>query len=90
MRQWVIRITDYADRLLDGLNELPEWPDNVKQMQRNWIGKSSGTQFSMSIYNTDLSFDVFTTRIDTVYGMSYVALAPEHPLVPRITTPDQS
>lgn len=86
MRQWVIRITDYAERLLDGLNELPEWPDNVKEMQRNRIGKSEGTEFVMQVQGAEHSFSIYTTRVDTVFGMSFVALAPEHPLVQEITT----
>ncbi len=86
MRQRVIRITDYADRLLEWLDELVERPDSVKQMQRHWIGKAEGTQFTMQIQGHNDSIDIYTTRIDTVYGMSYVALAPEHPLLSKITT----
>ena len=90
MRQWVIRITDYAERLLDGLNELPEWPDNVKEMQRNRIGKSEGTEFVMHIQGSEHNFSIYTTRVDTVFGMSFVALAPEHPLVQEITTKEHA
>ncbi len=83
--QWFLRITTYADELLemDGL----QWPERVLEMQRNWIGRSSGVQFALSIRDhPDLSFEVFTTRIDTVYGMTFCVLAPEHPLVSVITT----
>lgn len=88
MRQWVIRITDYADRLLEWLDELVERPDNVKQMQRHWIGKAEWTQFAMQVADHNDTIHIYTTRIDTVYGMSYVALAPEHELVEKITTPE--
>lgn len=90
MRQRVIRITDYADRLLEWLDELVERPDSVKQMQRHWIGKAEGTEFTMQIQGYDDTIGIYTTRIDTVYGMSYVALAPEHPLLSKITTAEQS
>jgi leucyl-tRNA synthetase len=90
MRQRVIRITDYADRLLEWLDELVERPDSVKQMQRHWIGKAEWTEFTMQIQGYDDTIGIYTTRIDTVYGMSYVALAPEHPLLSKITTAEQS
>lgn len=90
MRQRVIRITDYADRLLDWLDELVERPDSVKQMQRHWIGKAEGTEFTMQIQWYNDTIGIYTTRIDTVYGMSYVALAPEHPLLSKITTAEQT
>ncbi|MDR2540990.1 MAG: class I tRNA ligase family protein [Candidatus Peribacteria bacterium] len=112
MRQWVLRITKYADRLLEGLDAL-DWDESMKELERNWIGKSSGTQFEMnvknfgelednqlkdcedsnqiilrnSLDNFQKFFSVFTTRIDTVFGMSFVVMAPEHTLVDQITTP---
>ncbi|WP_129045224.1 leucine--tRNA ligase [Companilactobacillus metriopterae] len=85
MRQWMLKITAYADRLLDDL-DLIDWPEHIKEMQRNWIGRSIGAQLSFPIANNDKKIDVFTTRIDTVYGVSYVVLAPEHELVDQITT----
>lgn len=86
MKQWVLRITKYADRMLQWLQELPGWASHIKELQKNWIGKSQWTQFKMKIDGTDLWFEVFTTRVDTVFGMSFVAMAPEHPLVEQITT----
>ncbi len=88
MRQWVLRITAYADRLLEDLEEL-DWPESLKDMQRNWIGRSEGAQITFDIAQTDESFTVFTTRPDTLYGATYAVLAPEHPLVEKITTPEQ-
>jgi leucyl-tRNA synthetase len=78
--QWFFKITDFAQRLLDDLEGL-DWPDRVLTMQRNWIGRSEGCQFSMMVEDSDLSFDVYTTRPDTVFGMTFAVLAPEHPLV---------
>jgi leucyl-tRNA synthetase len=78
--QWFFRITEYAQRLLDDLVGL-DWPERVLTMQRNWIGRSEGCQFVMAVDGTDLSFEVYTTRPDTVFGMSFAVLAPEHPLV---------
>jgi len=86
LNQWFLKISDYSDELLDGLNEIGDWPENVKAMQQNWIGKSEGAEFSLNIDGTDLSFDVFTTRPDTIYGATYLVLAPEHKLVKRLTT----
>ena len=88
MRQWVLRITKYAQRLLDGLDSL-DWDESMKELERNWIGKSEGTQFQMRLQNSDDVFEIYTTRIDTVFGMSFVVMAPEHPLVEKITTPEQ-
>ena len=88
MRQWVLRITMYADRLLNDLKQL-EWSESVKEMQRNWIGKSTGYEFSFRIKNSRETLPVFTTRLDTLYGVTFVVLAPEHPLVESITTPEQ-
>ena len=87
MRQWMLRITAYAERLLEDLDQV-DWPDYVKEMQRNWIGKSHGAEIRMPIAGSDGSFPVFTTRPDTLFGATYCVLAPEHPLVPQITTPD--
>jgi len=81
LEQWFFKITDYAQRLLDDLEMLPGWPDKVKIMQRNWIGRSQGCQFSMDIEGCDEKITVFTTRPDTVFGVTYMVLAPEHPLV---------
>jgi len=81
LEQWFFKITDYAQRLLDDLEQLEGWPDKVKIMQRNWIGRSEGCQFSMAIEGSDEMLTVFTTRPDTVYGVTYMVLAPEHPLV---------
>ena len=79
--QWFIRITDYAQELVDCLDELDGWPERVVTMQRNWIGRSEGVHFKMDIADTDLSIEAFTTRIDTIFGVTFVALAAEHPFV---------
>ncbi len=88
MRQWVLRITEYADRLLEDL-DLVDWPEHLKEMQRNWIGKSDGAMMTFKVDQADQSFEVFTTRPDTIYGATYCVLAPEHPLVLEITTEDE-
>lgn len=88
MKQWVLKITAYGDKLLAGLDDL-DWPSSTIQMQRNWIGKSQGVEVDFKIENTDKKFSVFTTRVDTLYGCTYVVLAPEHLLVKEITTKDQ-
>ncbi|MCF7831675.1 MAG: leucine--tRNA ligase [Candidatus Pacebacteria bacterium] len=80
MRQWVLKITDYADRLLVDLNTLPKWPEGVKEAQRNWIGKSEGSEIAFAL-NTGENVKVFTTRADTLFGATYIVFAPEHPLV---------
>ncbi len=85
LEQWFFKITDYAQRLLDDLEILEGWPDKVKIMQKNWIGRSEGCQFSMLIEGSVEKLTVFTTRPDTVYGVTYMVLAPEHPLVPVIS-----
>ena len=88
MKQWVIDINKYAERLLDGLEEL-DWPEASKVAQRNWIGKSVGVNVDFKVDGTDLSFTVFTTRCDTLFGATYCVLAPEHRLVDKITTKDR-
>lgn len=88
MRQWVLRITKYADRLVDDLEEV-DWPESIKEMQRNWIGRSEGAQVKFTIAGTDHDFEVFTTRPDTLFGATYAVLAPEHKLVKEITTDEQ-
>ena len=88
MRQWLLKITKYADKLLDGLNGL-DWPVSTLEMQKNWIGRSVGAKVIFKIKDSDLKFDVFTTRVDTLYGCSYCVLAPEHPLVKELTTEEQ-
>ena len=81
MRQWVIRITDYAQRLLEDLEKLPGWENTIKEMQRNWIGRSEGAEIDFMIADTDEKIRVFTTRVDTIFGCTYVVLAPENKLV---------
>ena len=88
MRQWVLRITEYADRLLEDLEEL-DWPENLKEMQRNWIGKSTGAMVKFSVKNQNKAFEIFTTRPDTIYGATYCVLAPEHPMVLELMTQDE-
>jgi len=88
MRQWMLKITKYAERLLADLDEV-EWPESVKEMQRNWIGKSHGADVVFAIEGTDRDFTVFTTRPDTLFGATYCVFAPEHPLVAEITTDEQ-
>ena len=88
MRQWVLKITDYAEKLLADLDIL-DWPESLKAMQRNWIGKSVGAEIDFKIEGTDKAFTVFTTRADTVFGVSYCVLAPEHKLVEEIVTEGQ-
>lgn len=89
LEQWFFKITDYAQRLLDDLDMLPGWPDKVKTMQKNWIGRSEGCEFSLPIENSEETLTVFTTRPDTVFGITYMVLAPEHPLVEQICQPKQ-
>lgn len=88
MRQWMLKITAYADRLLDDL-ELVDWPESIKDMQRNWIGKSIGANVDFKVKGTDYKFTVFTTRPDTLFGATYSVMAPELDLVKKITTPEQ-
>ncbi len=88
MRQWVLKITDYAEQLLKDL-DLVDWPESTKEMQRNWIGKSQGANVVFRIDGHDAEFTVFTTRCDTLFGATYCVMAPEHPFVDDITTPEQ-
>jgi leucyl-tRNA synthetase len=92
MQQWAMRITAYAQRLLDGLEEV-DWPEPLKEMQRNWIGKSIGAELDFQLLATGagpMKITVFTTRIDTIFGVTYLVLAPEHPLVAQLITPAQA
>ena len=89
LKQWFFKITDYAEQLLTDLDKLTGWPDRVKTMQANWIGKSVGAYLEFPIKDSTEKIAVFTTRPDTVYGVTYVVLAPEHPLTTLVTTPEQ-
>ncbi|MDT8325574.1 MAG: class I tRNA ligase family protein, partial [Bacteroidota bacterium] len=88
MRQWMLKITAYAERLLNDLDEL-EWPESLKEMQRNWIGRSVGAEVRFTVDGSGEDITVFTTRPDTLWGATYMVLAPEHPLVAAITTDAQ-
>ena len=88
MRQWILKITVYADRLEKDLEGL-DWPKSTLEMQRNWIGRSTGVQIRFNIEGKDTYFDVFTTRVDTLFGCTYCCLAPEHPLVKELVSPEQ-
>ena len=88
MRQWFLRITEYADRLLNSLDTL-DWSESMKDMQRNWIGRSEGASVHFQLQDHDAQIEVFTTRPDTIFGATFMVLAPEHELVAKITTPDQ-
>ncbi|MBR2706217.1 MAG: leucine--tRNA ligase [Mogibacterium sp.] len=85
LSQWYLKITDYADRLLDNLDRLEGWPDKVKTMQRNWIGKSYGANIDFEIKDSDKKLEVFTTRADTLFGATYMVMSPEHPFVEELT-----
>ncbi|HXM57045.1 MAG TPA: leucine--tRNA ligase, partial [Candidatus Dormibacteraeota bacterium] len=89
LEQWFFKITDYADRLLDDLALLPEWPEKVKLMQTNWIGRSHGVEVDFPVPELGESLRVYTTRPDTLFGVTFMVLAPEHPLVERLTTGEQ-
>jgi leucyl-tRNA synthetase len=89
LKQWFLKITDYAEELLQDLDQLTGWPERVKLMQANWIGKSTGAYLEFPIVGREEKIGVFTTRPDTVYGVTYVVLAPEHPLTRQVTTPDR-
>ncbi len=84
LKQWYFKITDYADRLIDDLDKLPGWPENVKTIQRDWIGRSYGAEIDFTIKETGEKLPIFTTRPDTIYGVTYMAIAPESPLVDRL------
>ncbi|MEI6596042.1 MAG: class I tRNA ligase family protein, partial [Bacteroidota bacterium] len=88
MLQWSLRISKYADRLLNDLDQL-DWTESLKETQRNWIGKSEGSSIKFAISNSQFAIEVFTTRPDTIFGVSFVTLAPEHELVEKLTTPDR-
>ncbi len=88
MKQWMLRITEYSDRLLDGLEDL-DWPESIKTSQRNWIGKSTGAEIRFTEKSSGEPLKVFTTRPDTIFGVTYMVLAPEHALVDKITTDNQ-
>jgi leucyl-tRNA synthetase len=81
--QWVLKITDYADRMLADLDAL-EWPEHIKEAQRNWIGRSEGSEIEFALKGSDEKIKVFTTRADTLFGSTYMVLAPEHPLIPKL------
>ncbi|MDA3803045.1 MAG: leucine--tRNA ligase [Patescibacteria group bacterium] len=84
MRQWVLKITDYADRLLNDLDKLPDWEESIKEMQKNWIGRSEGAEIKFKIKNREDKISVFTTRVDTIFGCTYVVLAPENKLISNL------
>ena len=88
IRQWILKITAYADKLLEDLDSL-DWPESVKAMQRNWIGRSEGAAVFFQLENSDEKLEVYTTRCDTLFGATYMVIAPEHPLVNKLTTPEQ-
>lgn len=88
MKQWFLRITPYAQRLLDGLNTI-DWPESVREVQRNWIGRSEGADIFFPVKGTNLSLEIYTTRPDTIFGSTFMVLAPEHSLVGQITTSDR-
>jgi leucyl-tRNA synthetase len=88
LKQWYFKITDYTERLLDGLDTI-DWPEKIKAMQRNWIGKSEGAKVFFPIANSDQKIEVFTTRPDTLFGATYLVLSPEHAMVAALTTPEQ-
>ena len=88
MRQWCLRVSAYAQRLLDGLDEI-DWSDSLKEAQRNWIGRSEGTEMEFKVADSDKSFTIFTTRADTIFGVTFMVLAPESELVDQLTTPEQ-
>ncbi len=89
MKQWTLNIPAYAEKLLSGLDNIPEWPNSTKEGQRNWIGKSIGAEVEFKVENSDYTFRVFTTRADTLFGATYCVLCPEHDLVKKITTLEQ-
>ena len=88
MKQWCLRVSAYSQRLLDDLNTI-DWTDSIKETQRNWIGRSEGTEMEFSVKDSDVKFTIFTTRADTIFGVSFMVLAPESELVHQLTTPEQ-
>lgn len=88
MKQWMLKITDYAERLLNDLDKI-DWPERTKEAQRNWIGKSEGAVVKFKVKNSESEFEIFTTRPDTMFGVTFMVLAPEHPLVKKLTSPAQ-
>lgn len=88
LQQWYFKITEYADRLMADLDEV-NWPEPIKMMQRNWIGRSEGAEITFAVQASDVSITTFTTRVDTLFGVTFIAIAPEHPLVAQIVTTDQ-
>ena len=88
MRQWCLRVSAYAQRLLDGLDKI-DWSDSIKETQRNWIGRSEGTEMQFHVKDSDIEFTIFTTRADTIFGVTFMVLAPESELVAQLTTPSQ-
>lgn len=88
MRQWVLKITQYADSLLDGLNEI-NWPNSIKKMQQDWIGKNDGIIIDFNVHNSSDKISIFTTRSDTIFGVTFIVISPEHPLINKIVTKHQ-
>lgn len=88
MRQWCLRVSAYSQRLLDGLETI-QWSDSIKETQKNWIGRSEGTEVNIKVADSDISFTIFTTRADTMFGVTFFVLAPESELVGQVTTPEQ-
>jgi leucyl-tRNA synthetase len=88
LRQWILKITEYAQRLIDDL-DLLDWPEHLKKLQRNWIGRSEGAKIHFQVANIEKKITVFTTRHDTLFGATFLVISPEHPLVDLITTEDQ-
>ena len=89
MRQWMLRITNYAESLLSGLDDV-DWPHSIKELQRNWIGRSEGTKVLFELSSISKHLEVFTTRHDTLFGATYIVIAPEHPLVEDLLIEDQT
>ena len=88
MRQWCLRVSAYAQRLLDGLDTI-DWSESLKETQRNWIGRSEGTEMKFKVVESDVEFTIFTTRADTIFGVTFMVLAPESDYVAQVTTPEQ-
>ena len=88
MRQWCLRVSAYAQRLLEGLDKI-DWTDSLKETQKNWIGRSEGAEMQFKVVDSDVEFTIFTTRADTVFGVTFMVLAPESDYVKQVVTPDQ-